>query len=283
MVWFVNSQQAKPGSNTPSTSSKHSGTNIIPGSNSTANGTQPTPPPAISASPGAGNLPPATQEIDIPPVPHTGQTISREQLAALGYPEHLAKVKFALASAKAKDLSGIDQSRDWLKENKQTAFLPDNVDDAKRVRVGRRYFNEAIEMKIVRGQANKDPKELQEAAVHLNDFLLENFGSANAHLNLAIAYIESDQSKFALAPAFHTIVFNPEGANGWLQLGLVLAINGEIENGAAALCVTLHIVKYSEKTVNMFNRIEQGLVYDKPNVKEALAQSRAMCPGTGWM
>lgn len=238
--------------------------------------------PASTAG-GVGSLPAATQGVEIPPVPHTGQTISREQLAALGYPEHLAKVKFALASAKAKDITGIDQSRDWLKANKQIAFLPENDQEAKRVRVGRRYFNEAIEKKIIKGQEKKDSKELQEAIVHLNDFLLENFGSANAHLNLAVAYIESDQSKFALAPAFHTIVFNPEGANGWLQLGLVLAINGETENGAAAMCVTLHIVKYSEKTLGLFNRIEQGLIYAKPNIREALAQTRTLCPGTGWM
>lgn len=231
---------------------------------------------------GVGSLPAATQGIDIPPVPHTGKTISREQLAALGYPEHLAKVKFAIASAKAKDFTGIDQSRDWLKVNKQIAFLPENDQEAKQVRVGRRYFNEAIEKKIINGQEKKDNKELQEVIVHLNDYLLENFGSANAHLNLAVAYIESDQSKFALAPAFHTIVFNPEGANGWFQLGLVLAINGETENGAAAMCVTLHIAKYSEKTLGLFNRIEQGLIYAKPNVKEALAQTRTMCPGTGW-
>ncbi len=219
----------------------------------------------------------------MPPVPLSGQTITREQLAALGYPEHLAKVKFALASAKAKDSSGITQSRDWLIANKQVSFLPANVEEAKQVRIGRRYFNEAIEKRIVAGQEQKDSKILQEAIVHLNDFLLENFGSANAHLNLAIAYIESDQSKFALAPAFHTIVFNPEGANGWLQMGLVLAINGEVENGAAAMCVVLNIAKYSEKTLGLFSRMEQGIVYDKPNVRSALSQSRGMCPGAGWM
>jgi hypothetical protein len=226
---------------------------------------------------------PTSQSGEVPPVPLSGQTITREQLAALGYPEHLAKVKFALASAKAKDSSGITQSRDWLIANKQVSFLPANVEEAKQVRIGRRYFNEAIEKRIVAGQEQKDSKILQEAIVHLNDFLLENFGSANAHLNLAIAYIESDQSKFALAPAFHTIVFNPEGANGWLQMGLVLAINGEVENGAAAMCVVLNIAKYSEKTLGLFSRMEQGIVYDKPNVRSALSQSRGMCPGAGWM
>ena len=243
------------------------------------------PKPVVSGDKQAGKAIAASpqQSGEIPPVPRSGQTISREQLAALGYPEHLAKVKFALASAKAKDSAGIAQSREWLIANKQTSFLPANEELAKQVRVGRRYFNEAIEKKIVKGQEQKDPKLLQEAIVHLNDFLLENFGSANAHLNLAIAYIESDQSKFALAPAFHTIVFNPEGANGWLQMGLVLAINGEVENGAAAMCVVLNMVKYSEKTLGLFSRMEQGLVYDKPNVKTALAQSRAMCPGSGWM
>lgn len=161
--------------------------------------------------------------------------------------------------------------------------MPVNEQDAQKVRVARRYFNEATEKKIIKRHESKEKKEFQEAIVNLNDFLLENFGSANAHRNLAVAYIESDQSRFALTSAFHTIVFNPNGANGWLLLGLVLAINGEIENGAAAMCVTLTISKYSEKTLALYSQIEQGILYAKPNVKEALAMTRTMCPGTGWM
>ena len=31
------------------------------------------------------------------------------------------------------------------------------------------------------------------------------------------------------------------------------------------------------------SQIEQGVLYAKPNVKEALTMTHTMCPGTGWM
>lgn len=213
---------------------------------------------------------------DIPPVPPGKTVVAREQIYKFGFPEHLAKTTQVIKAMRDRDQVSFAEARDWLKANRQS------VDFDQATALDRRKFNEAAEQKIVLARANKDTASLRESAIALDTFLQQNFGAATAHLNLAIVRVLLDEPQAALPAAFHTIVFNPEGANGWVLLGAALSGNKDIAGGAGAFCAALNIAKYSPKTIGLFTRIEAGDEYMSGGAKEAVQRTHAMCPGAGW-
>ena len=136
--------------------------------------------------------------------------------------------------------------------------------------------------KINRAKAENDRMTLGRTVQISERFLQTHFGYSVAHLNLAIAKISLDDPKSALPPAFHSIVFNPDGANGYVALAVALARIGDVASSTAAFCSVLRKVKYSDKTVTFFARIARGEDFPYTEVTQAMRDTENMCPKEKW-
>lgn len=88
----------------------------------------------------------------------------------------------------------------------------------------------------------------------------------------------------ALPPAIHTLVFNPDGANGWIALGVALARSNDEAGGITVFCAALRKVNFSDKTVAFLGRISRGeaTVYNYPEAIRAVGGTDKMCPRERW-
>jgi hypothetical protein len=230
--------------------------------------------------PGAGGLnqsaaPAPEAAIEVP----IGNSPARlEDLYKFGFNEHLAAVKTMLLAAKNLDRAEFDRAAEWMRQNRQ-ALVEWPQETAK----SRRLFNERIEGIVNQAKAAGDKEELTKAIALSESFLTSHFGYSTAHLNLSIAQSAVGNGKSALAPAFHTIVFNPDGANGWVALGVALARSGDSGGATYAFCTALRKAKFSPKTVAYFEKVARGEDLNYPEVTEAMTRSTTTaCPRSSW-
>lgn len=204
---------------------------------------------------------------------------SREEIAQFGFDDHLKKVIQVLKATGVSDDSAYADGMAWLEANKQPPLLdPEGA-------ASRKAFNDEAERRIVAARSMTDPLsriELGKVVADSTEFLTNNFGSARAQLNLALTYILLNQPKASLPPAFHSIVHNPMGGNGWVALGMGLALQGDYDGGAQGLCVALKVARFSDKTVSLMQRLEAGAEYDHLSIRQAARSTRKICPSDKW-
>ncbi len=199
-----------------------------------------------------------------------------EELYSFGFDDHLSAVNKALKAARRGDYADFDQQMLWLRSNRPSRDWPPG--DA----VARRKFSEFMEMAINRSKRNNDANGLRKSAELSERFLMTHFGHSTSHLNLSIARAAQGNGKAALAPAFHTIVFNPDGANGYVVLGVGLARSADEAGATNAFCSALRKTKYSEKTVAYFATVAAGADLNYPEVTRAMKETDNVCPRSRW-
>ena len=209
-------------------------------------------------------------------IPQGNSVVTRDKLYSLNFEPQLALVKRMLNAAREKNATDFDSASEELKGFRQQNDWPKG--DA----VARRKFNEHIEALVNSAKTANDQVRLQSAISLSEQFLLTHFGHSTAHLNLSIAQAAAGNAKSALAPAFHTIVYNSEGANGWVALGVALARSGDISGATNAFCAVLRKVNYSERTVNYFGKVSRGEDLAYPEVTKAMSDVSAVCPQAAW-
>ncbi|WP_438394949.1 hypothetical protein [Caballeronia sp. DA-9] len=235
----------------------------------------PTPVPAPTLAPVPTPVPAPTPAPTSTPAPSPPPK-SRDEIYTFGYVDHLEHVRGALQAIKASNEAQFTANITWLEDNKQNSMLdPDR--SAERGR-----FNDNVEKRMHAADAQSRPDQLKAIAEELVEFLEVNFGLARAQLNLALTHVLLNQPKQALAPAFHTIVFNPRGGNGWVALGLALALAGDRDGGAEGLCVALKVSSYSDNTLRLMARLEDGEAYNRTVIREAAHKTRTVCPNERW-
>ena len=224
----------------------------------------PAPPPVAQASP------------DPIFVPQGNSVVARDKLYSLGFEPQLVLVKRMLTATKQQNATEFDSVYEELKGFRQ------QHEWSKSDAVARRKFNERMESLVNTAKAANDQAGLQSAISLSEQFLMSHFGHSTAHLNLSIAQAAAGNAKSALAPAFHTIVFNPEGANGWVALGVALARSGDETGATSAFCAALRKVNYSERTVNYFDKVIRGEDLPYPEVTKAMSAIHTTCPKASW-
>jgi hypothetical protein len=232
----------------------------------------PQPPPVVPAP--APAPPPNVPEPLVMPVGNSPAT--REQLYKFAFPDHLDAVKKMLAAARAGRVAEFDLYAAWLHENKPERAWPAEATKARRAMAGE------IERLIVLGKGGKDTAALEMAVDLSEKFLRTHFGYAAVHMDLALALTALNQPKPALVPAFHSIVFNPDGANGYVALGVALARNGDEDGAADAFCAVLRKSKYSDRTVAFFAKVASGEEFNYPQVTRAMRLTGDRCPKDRW-
>lgn len=202
----------------------------------------------------------------------------REDLYKFGFDEQLGIIKQILDAAKSGDTATFDVTRDRLRTVRPAREWP------KDTAVARRKFNEGMERLINVAKTTGDERAMTKAIDLSEQFLMTHFGQSTAHLNLSLAQSALNRGKAALPPAIHTLVFNPDGANGWIALGVALARSNDEAGGSAAFCTALRKVNFSDKTVAFLGRISRGedTVYNYPEVIRAVGGTERMCPRERW-
>ena len=224
----------------------------------------PAPPPVAQASP------------DPIFVPQGNSVVARDKLYSLGFEPQLVLVKRMLTATKQQNATEFDSVYEELKGFRQ------QHEWSKSDAVARRKFNERMETLVNTAKSANDQAGLQSAISLSEQFLMSHFGHSTAHLNLSIAQAAAGNAKSALAPAFHTIVFNPEGANGWVALGVALARSGDETGATSAFCAALRKVNYSDRTVNYFDKVIRGEDLPYPEVTKAMSAIHTTCPKASW-
>lgn len=211
-------------------------------------------------------------------VPTGNSQVSRDDLYKFGFDSQLGLVKQILDASKAADTVSFDAGSERLSAMRPTREWP--KDDA----VARRKFNEGVEQLISVAISTSDDRALSKAIELSEQFLITHFGHSTAHLNLSLAQSAANRGKAALPPAIHTIVFNPDGANSWVSLGIALARSGDEAGSTSAFCTALRKVNFSDKTVGFFDRIgrSEDAVYSYPEVIRSIKGTAAMCPREHW-
>lgn len=211
-------------------------------------------------------------------VPTGNWPISREDLYKFGFDNQLGLVKQILDAAKSTDSPSFDAACERLRSMRPTRDWP--KDSA----VARRKFNEGIEQLINVAKSTSDDRAMARAIDLSEQFLMTHFGHSTAHLNLSFAQSAVNRGKAALPPAIHTIVFNPDGANSWVSLGVALARSGDESGGTGAFCTALRKVNFSDKTVAFFGRMSRGedANYNYPEVIRAVSSADKVCPRERW-
>lgn len=250
--------------------------------------TSPPPPvPAPTPAPPVVSRPAPLPQIRVPVVPSpTPMPLeprypvrTREEVTKFGFDDHLKKVVQVLKATGARDEATYVDGMTWLEANKQPPLLdPDGA-------VTRKAFNDETERRIVAARNTTDQmarNELTKVAGDSTEFLMHNFGSARAQLNLALTYILLNQPKASLPPAFHSIVYNPIGGNEWVALGMGLALQGDHDGGTQGLCIALKVARFSDRTVSLMKRLEAGQEYDYPLIRQSAHNTRSVCPSNNW-
>jgi len=209
-------------------------------------------------------------------VPQGNSVVSKDKLYTLGFEPQLVLVKRMLTATKQQNATEFDSLYEELKRFRPQHEWPKS--DA----VARRKFNERMETLVNTAKAANDQAGLQSAISLSEQFLMSHFGQSTAHLNLSIARAASGNANSALAPAFHTIVFNPDGANGWVALGVALARSGDESGATNAFCAALRKVNYSDRTVNYFEKVIRGEDLPYPEVTRSMSAIYAVCPKATW-
>lgn len=239
--------------------------------------------PAIASSsdsPSASSIAPTAPQVEAGAlvVPSGNSTSSREDLYKFGFDEHLTVVKKILVASRELNRTNFDLQADWLKTNRPPATAWPEADSKLR-----REFNERIATMVNHGKTVGDTAELKSSVALSESFLTSHFGYSTAHLNLSIAQSSLGNGKSALPSAFHTIVFNPDGVNGWVALGLALARSGDSPGATEAFCAALRKSKFSEKTLTYFSSVAKGEDMAYPEVTESMKRAvTTACPRAQW-
>lgn len=248
--------------------------------------TTPAPAPSPSSAPVAVPAPQLFVATVPPPVaqanseqifvPQGNSVVSKDKLYTLGFEPQLVLVKRMLTATRQQNATEFDSVYEELKGFRQQHEWQKN--DA----VARRKFHERIETLVNTAKAANDQAGLQSAISLSEQFLMTHFGQSTAHLNLSISQAAAGNAKSALAPAFHTIVFNPEGANGWVALGVALARSGDESGATNSFCAALRKVNYSDRTVNYFDKVIRGEDLPYPEVTRSMSAIYTVCPKANW-
>ena len=211
-------------------------------------------------------------------VPTGNWQVSREDLYKFGFDSQLGLVKQILDASKAADTELFDAGSQQLSAMRPTREWP--KDDAG----ARRKFNEGVERLISVAISTSDDRAMSKSIELSEQFLMTHFGNSTAHLNLSLAHSAANRGKAGLPPAIHSIVFNPDGANSWVALGIALARSGDEAGSTAAFCTALRKVNFSDKTVGFFDRIGRGedAAYSYPEVIKSIKGTAPMCPRERW-
>ena len=208
------------------------------------------------------------------PAPFVAEVHSMDDVYRRGFGTHAEAVKNVLAAVLAKDAANYQQSMTWLTLNKVAPML----DPA-----GTKARTDFVTSAEARLKAATSMDEIKGVATELAQFLTQNFSLARAQQNLAFAWLRTNQPQYAAAAAFQAVVYNPAGGNSWVALGLTEAESGNLQDGAAALCVALRLSKYSSGFSEYMRQLEAGSPeYPFPNVREAVRRTREMCPYGFW-
>jgi hypothetical protein len=209
-------------------------------------------------------------------VPVGNAPSAREDLYKFGFPDQLAALKAVLNATGALDGAEFDAQSGVLRSLRPAREWP--KDQAKE----RREFNERMEYVINYAKRSENKEALTKAVDLSEQFLATHFGHSTAHLNLSIAQAALGNSRSSLPAAFHAIVFNPEGANGWVALGIGLALSGDDVGATRAFCAALRKTKFSDRTVSYFERVARGEEMGYPPVTQAMNSTLNACPRDRW-
>ena len=253
----------------------------------------PVPTPAVVVAPEQfTSVPPISDPVAVAPtapaasetepgkvaVPSGNSISTRDDLYKFGFDGHLTMVKKMLVAARELNRDSFDLYAEWLKTNRPAATTWPEANAKER-----REFNGRIASMVNHGKTVGDTDELKSSVALSEKFLMSHFGYSTSHLNLSIAQSALDNGKSALPPAFHTIVFNPDGVNGWVALGLALARSGDTSGATDAFCAALRKSGFTEKTLSYFGTVAKGEDMAYPEVTESMKRAMTTaCPRSQW-
>lgn len=235
--------------------------------------------PPMASAPKTVEIAEEVKKIDIGnsiQIPQGTSVVDQSELYSFGFKPQLDLVKLILAATGELNTAEFDALTATLYRDRPLREW------TKTDAVARKQFNEKMESMIVNAQAKNDHRELQAAISFSESFLKSHFGHSTAHLNLSMAQASAGNGKSALPPAFHSIVFNPDGANGWVALGVALAKSGDAAGATNAFCVALRKTNFSDRTVAFFDRVARGEDLKYEEVTRAMSSVYTACPRERW-